>query len=92
MMLYTKNGSFPSEKTDGSSGWVEISQPPEIPVGKELAWLNFQWVVRDPKPEDRYGYQWNWNHDQKIWIEYPLTGFHDTAQANTTSDIGVLNV
>jgi hypothetical protein len=31
--------------------------------------------VRDPKPEDRPGYQWNWNHSEMAWVEceYPVT-------------------
>jgi hypothetical protein len=46
--------------------------PPEAPEGKEVVWLNWQWVVRDPKPIDREGYRWKWNHDQMQWIEYQM--------------------
>ena len=48
---------------------------PEVPEGKELAWLNGEWVVRDPKPADRPGYQWNWAHEAQSWVEceYPAT-------------------
>ncbi len=69
-MLYTKNGSIPKPETDGTEGWVEVEMPPEAPEGKEVVWLNWQWVIRDPKPVDREGYRWKWNHDQMQWIEY----------------------
>ncbi len=71
-MLYTKNGSIPKPETDGTEGWLEVEMPPEVPEGKELVWLNWQWVVRDPKPVDREGYRWKWNHDQMQWIEYQM--------------------
>ena len=32
-------------------------------------YLNGEWVVRDPKPADRPGYQWNWAHDGLAWVE-----------------------
>ncbi len=73
-MLYTKNGSIPKPETDGTEGWVEVEMPPEAPEGKEVVWLNWEWVVRDPKPVDREGYRWKWNHDQMQWIEYQLPG------------------
>lgn len=90
-MPYTKNGSFPSEKTDGSSGWSEVLPKPDTPEGKEVVWLNFEWTVRDPKPEDRIGYQWNWNHNQKTWVEYPLANFQEILDVNTTSEINIFN-
>lgn len=68
-MLFSKNGSIPKPETDGTEGWVEVPDAPEVPEGKELAWLNGEWVVRDPKPEDRPGYQWNWAHDGLAWVE-----------------------
>jgi hypothetical protein len=71
-MLYTKNGSIPKPETDGTEGWIEVEMPPEAPEGKEVVWLNWQWVVRDPKPVDREGYRWKWNHDAYQWIEYEL--------------------
>jgi len=71
-MLYTKNGSIPKPETDGTEGWIEVEMPPEAPEGKEVVWLNWQWVVRDPKPVDREGYRWKWNHDQMQWIEYQM--------------------
>jgi hypothetical protein len=71
-MLYTKNGSIPKPETDSTEGWIEVEMPPEAPEGKEVVWLNWQWIVRDPKPVDRDGYRWKWNHDQMQWIEYQM--------------------
>lgn len=69
-MYWTKNGSIPTQNPDNKRGWVEAPAPPtEIPEGKELVWLNWEWVIRDPKPQDRAGYQWNWQHDTKSWVE-----------------------
>lgn len=70
MQYWTKNGSIPYPETDGTEGWQQAPSPPtEIPDGKQLVWLNWEWIIRDPKPEDRLGYQWNWQHDTKSWIE-----------------------
>ena len=71
-MLYTKNGSIPKPETDGTEGWLEVPMPPECPEGKEVVWLNWRWLIRDPKPIDREGYRWKWNDDQGQWIEYQL--------------------
>ena len=70
--MWTKNGSIPQLDTDGTEGWLEVDAPPEAPEGKEVVWLNWEWVVRDPKPVDREGYRWKWNHDQMQWIEYQM--------------------
>ena len=70
-MYYTKNGSIPKTETDGTEGWLEVPNPPEVPDGKELVWLNWEWVVRDPKPADNPGFQWNWNHSEMAWVESP---------------------
>jgi len=70
MQYWTKNGSIPSTETDGTDGWQQAPSPPtEIPEGKELVWLNWEWIIRDPKPADREGYQWNWQHDTRSWVE-----------------------
>jgi len=69
-MYWTKNGSIPSQETDGTEGWQQAPAPPaEVPADKELVWLNWEWIIRDPKPQDRAGYQWNWQHDTKSWVE-----------------------
>lgn len=70
MQYWTKNGSIPSTETDGTEGWKHAPEPPtDVPADKELVWLNWEWIIRDPKPEDRPGYQWNWNHGDKAWVE-----------------------
>jgi len=70
MQYWTKNGSIPSTETDGTEGWQQAPAPPtEVPADKELVWLNWEWIVRDPKPQDRAGYQWNWQHDTRSWVE-----------------------
>jgi hypothetical protein len=70
MQYWTKNGSIPSQETDGTEGWQQAPSPPtDIPEGKELVWLNWEWIIRDPKPADRAGYQWNWQHDTRSWVE-----------------------
>ena len=70
MQYWTKNGSIPSTETDGTEGWQQAPSPPaEIPEGKELVWLNWEWIIRDPKPADRAGYQWNWQHESRAWVE-----------------------
>lgn len=69
MTLYSFKGHYPVEQIDNNKGWYEVPAKPEAPEGKEVAWLNGEWVVRDPKPEDRPGYQWNWNHSELAWVE-----------------------
>jgi len=71
-MLYTKNGSIPKPETDGTEGWLEVPNAPEAPEGTEVVWLNWRWLIRDHKPQDREGYRWKWNDDQGQWIEYQL--------------------
>ena len=72
MQYWTKNGSIPSTETDGTEGWQQAPSPPtDIPDGKELVWLNWEWLIRDPKPVDRAGWQWNWQHEGKAWVESP---------------------
>jgi hypothetical protein len=88
--MWTKNGSIPQNDTDGTEGWIEVDMPPEVPDGKELVWLNWQWVVRDPKPIDRDGYRWKWNADASQWIEYVLPSFiSDTQQIVTISSFDI---
>ena len=69
MTLYSFKGHYPVEVTDNNKGWYEVPAKPEAAEGKEVAWLNGEWVVRDPKPEDRPGFQWNWNHGEMAWVE-----------------------
>ncbi len=83
--MWTKNGSIPQEETDGTDGWIEAPAKPDTPDGKEVVWLNWQWVVRDPKPDDRDGYRWKWNHDAYQWIEYALPQTLSTEQIESLS-------
>lgn len=69
MTLYSFKGHYPVEQIDSNEGWYEVPAKPEAPEGKEVRWENAEWVVRDPKPADRPGYQWNWNHAVKDWVE-----------------------
>jgi hypothetical protein len=69
MTLYSFKGHYPVEVIDNNKGWYEVPAKPEAPEGKQVAWLNGEWVVRNPKPEDRLGYQWNWNHSEMAWVE-----------------------
>lgn len=65
-MLYSKNGSIPKPETDGTDGWIEVSDAPECPEGKEVVWWYPPgWVIRDPKPEGN----WSWSQSQEQWIE-----------------------
>lgn len=91
-MLYTKNGSIPKPETDGTEGWLEVPDAPDAPEGKEVVWLNWQWVVRDPKPVDREGYRWKWNHDQMQWIEYQMVNVIIDTQEITAIDSSQLQV
>lgn len=73
-MLYSKNGSYPSTETDGSPGWIEVPDPPEVPEGKELVWWYPPgWVVRDPQPEPIEGFVWKWIESDSEWRSYPLS-------------------
>ena len=86
-MYWTKNGSIPSQETDGTEGWQQAPSPPtDIPEGKELVWLNWEWIVRNPKPQDRAGYQWNWQHDTRSWVEGSW-GTVDVVEPLTVIDI-----
>jgi hypothetical protein len=92
-MLYTKNGSIPKPETDGTEGWLEVPMPPETPEGKEVVWLNWRWLIRDPKPQDREGYRWKWNDDQGQWIEYqlPQNALIDPLPAISSDQIAALS-
>ena len=91
MPLYTKNGSIPSPQTDGTDGWVLVGDKPACPDGKEVVWLNWEWIVRDPKPTDSEGYQWNWNHADKAWVECALPSQVTEVVALTTEQLSSLS-
>ncbi len=87
-MLYSKLGSIPKPETDGTEGWIEVPDAPICPEGKEVVWWSHEWVVRPPKPADRAGYQWNWNHGDKAWVEcaYPVTAVEEIIVEVVTAD------
>jgi hypothetical protein len=47
--------------------------------------------VRDPKPLDREGYRWKWNHDQMQWIEYALPQTIETVEVISSDQIAALS-
>ena len=72
-MLYSKNGSIPKPETDGTSGWIEVPEPPAVPAGKELVWWYPPgWVIRDPKPAATETTDFSWSQSQEQWVEYTL--------------------
>ena len=87
-MLYSKLGSIPKPETDGTEGWIEVPDAPACPDGKEVVWWGSEWVIRDPKPQDRAGFQWNWNHGDKAWVEcaYPVTATEEIIVEVVTAD------
>ena len=79
MTLYTYLGSIPTTLPKGvtedehlAAGWIVAPDKPDCPEGKEVVWLNWEWVIRDPKPDNNDGFVWKWNHDAMQWIEYKL--------------------
>jgi len=78
--MYSKNGSIPKPETDGTEGWIEVPDAPEVPAGKELVWWYPPgWVIRDPQP----GLNWSWSQSEEQWVEY-------TVQEIQTLDVSVL--
>jgi len=72
-MLYSKNGSIPYPYTDGTDGWIEVPDKPETPEGKEVVWWYPPgWVIRDPRPEKREGYEWSWSQSTEQWMEHSI--------------------
>lgn len=64
--MYSKNGSIPKPETDGTEGWIEVEDAPEVPVGKELVWwFPPGWVIRDVKPDGN----WSWSQSEGRWVE-----------------------
>ena len=79
-MLYSKLGSIPKAETDGTEGWIEVSEPPIPGEGQEVVWwFPPGWVVRPVKPQGT----WSWSQSTAQWVEYPEVG--RTVVADTTS-------
>ena len=92
--MFSKNGSIPKAETDGSDGWIEVTDAPLCPAGKEVVWWYPPgWIVRDPKPEGN----WSWSQSQEQWVEYTVPEVADisvieSVQLSTISstDFGAL--
>lgn len=82
--MYSKNGSIPKLETDGTDGWIEVPDAPEVPAGKEVVWWYPPgWVIRDPKPEGN----WSWSQSQEQWVEIILPDITVTTEiASLESD------
>jgi hypothetical protein len=81
-MLYSKLGSIPKPETDGTDGWIEVSDPPTAGDGQEVVWwFPPGWVVRPVKPEGN----WSWSQSTEQWVEYTENTITDTIQFDTTS-------
>jgi len=84
-MLYSKLGSIPKPETDGTEGWIEVSDPPTAGEGQEVVWwFPPGWVVRPIKPEGN----WSWSQSTEQWVEYTITEniITDTIQVGTTNN------
>ena len=88
-MLYSKLGSIPKPETDGTDGWIEVSDPPTAGEGQEVVWWYPPgWVVRPVKPEGN----WSWSQSTEQWVEYIIetidvqTTSTDTIQVGTTNN------
>ena len=92
--MYSKNGSIPKAETDGTDGWIEVTDAPVAPAGKEVVWWYPPgWVIRDPKPDG----DWSWSQSQEQWVEYTIIETVDisvleSVQINTitSSDVQTL--
>lgn len=86
-MLYSKNGSIPKDHMSGDKeGWVEVSDPPVAPEGKEVVWWYPPgWVVRPLKPASNEGKEWNWSQSEQKWVEHTLPSVIDLSDQSSTS-------
>lgn len=84
--MYSKNGSIPKPETDGTEGWIEVPDAPEVPAGKELVWWYPPgWVIREPKPAGN----WSWSQSEERWVEIVVQA--EQIQTLTTFDIQTLD-
>lgn len=84
-MLYSKLGSIPKPETDGTEGWIEVSDPPTAGDSQEVVWwFPPGWIVRPVKPEGN----WSWSQSQEQWVEYTVVEqTSQTDQADTVATI-----
>ena len=88
--MYSKNGSIPKPETDGTEGWIEVSDAPEATEGKEVIWCYpLGWIVRDVMPTVRDGYQWSYYLDRG-WIEISTEKVITNVSILDSSDISSL--
>lgn len=91
-MLWTKNGSIPYPTTDDTEGWQPAQEKPDAPEGKEVIWVAPQWIVRDPQPSNREGYQWAYFLNEG-WVELAIPGtesvFEDQAEPTFLPDVSL---
>lgn len=83
MALYSKNGSIPKPETDGTEGWVEVSEAPVASEGQEVVWwCPPGWVVRPTKPV-KEGFDYSWSQSEEQWVE------HEVVIADTTEPLDI---
>ena len=78
-------GVIPNTQPDQNPGWILVPDPPAVPEDKELIWLNWEWVVRDPQPNTEPNTTWKFNHTEfknnansNGWICYVLVDNSNT--------------
>ena len=85
-MLYSKNGSIPKPETDGTEGWVEVSEPPIAGEGQEVVWwCPPGWVVRPIKPV-KDGFEYSWSQSEEKWTEHEIVV--ESSDTTITIDTG----
>ena len=86
-MLYSKLGSIPKPQTDGTDGWVEVSEPPVAPEGMETVWwCPPGWVVRPVKPAEEEGFVWDWSQSEEKWVKSAITPDIDITPSASAGD------
>lgn len=84
-MLYSKLGSIPKPETDGTEGWIEVSEPPVAPEGMEVVWwFPPGWVVRPPMPV-KDGFVYNWSQSEGQWMETEILPVVEVVATNDTA-------
>jgi hypothetical protein len=85
MMLYSKNGSIPKPQTDGTEGWIEVTDKPTAPEGHEVVWWYPPgWVVRPACP-NAPGMSYNWSQSEQKWVASPVEEIMQVVELETSS-------
>lgn len=99
MPYYTnRQGVIPNRQIDDQPGWILVPDPPQyIPEGQELIWLNWEWVVRDMKPEPIEGYVWKFifseyksNANSNGWNSFMIVSSHVSHDSNVSANSNVI--